>query len=150
MLHLGRLLLGAACLASLLAAVSPAPVPPDSCPRAEISCGSEEECESQAKRRELWVDISGADPAVTPTIKWCVSAGTIVSGQGTGAVVIDASGVKEEYVKVKVVIGGYNRHCPVEDTYLIFLSKGPAGGWESPPAGVGQDVPCGEDATRGR
>jgi hypothetical protein len=36
------------------------------------------------------VSISGWDPDVTPTLEWKVSSGRIVSGQGTGSIVVEA------------------------------------------------------------
>src|SRR3712207_1619657 len=130
MLHITRLLLGAACLAWPLPAASPAP---DSCPRAEISCGGEEQCKSKVRRRELWVNVSGGDPNVTPRFRWCVSEGTLVSGQGTSAVVVDASGAKEEYVTVTVTVFGYDSACEMVDTYYVLLPEGAARSESAPP-----------------
>ena len=148
MLHIGRLLLlGAACLAPPLPAFSPAAAGSD-CPTLEINCGSAEQCQSKARRRELSAWIAGGDPAVTPTFKWCVSAGEIVSGQDTGAVVIDASGVEEEYVTVVVVVGGFPRGCATTETYLMDLSAGPPAAPTPPGGAASRTASCDESGAR--
>jgi len=71
----------------------------------------------------LSVTIAGVSATLTPTLTWCVSAGTIVSGQGTGAVLADASDVQEEYVTVVVVVGRLPKGCPTTETYLMELPE---------------------------
>lgn len=68
--------------------------------------------------------IVGADPRFNPTLQWGVSAGRIVSGQGTSAVKIDTSGAGCDPVTVTLEVGGViPRGCPGVKTYTIEHSK---------------------------
>jgi hypothetical protein len=77
---------------------------PPPCPVVMVSCPSAVD----EKTVTFVVTIAGADPAITPTYKWSVSAGKIVSGQGTSKVTVDAS---ETPLTATVSVGGFNPSC---------------------------------------
>lgn len=116
---------GLALCALLPVAVSPAvssrAASPDSCPRVEIE--RYQAAESTPRKYVLGATISGADPAKTPTYKWCISAGTITRGQGTYSVEIDASGVKAEGITATLMVGSFPWGCNNVATYQIELSE---------------------------
>jgi len=56
-------------------------------------------------------NVTGGDPAVTPTYNWSVSAGTISSGQGTSSITVDTKGLGGQSCTATVDLGGYDRTC---------------------------------------
>lgn len=93
------------------------------CPTFRIVCLGAEKCEGA--NIKLKTELSGAGPRVTPTYKWCVSAGTITSGQDTNSIEIDASHVSDEWITVVVMIGGLDRACLNHDTYKVRSANVP-------------------------
>lgn len=56
--------------------------------------------------------ITGADQSVTPTYNWTVSAGTIVSGQGTAQIIVNANTAgPPQQITATVSVGGYPPEC---------------------------------------
>jgi hypothetical protein len=92
------------------------------CPTVKIKRYQEKE--SGDRRYVLGAQIAGADPRMTPTYKWCISAGTITSGKGTYEIEIDAAGVKDEGITVTVMIGGFPWPCDNVAVYKITLPEG--------------------------
>ena len=86
-----------------------APAPPP-CPTVNVSCPS-----NPVRAGEpitFSANVSGGDPAVTPTYNWTVSAGTISSGQGTSSITVDTTGLADNSnVTATVDVGGYSREC---------------------------------------
>src|SRR5436305_15204801 len=89
---------------------------PDSCPRGHIEASSEPCCGSECTFNG---SVSGWDPAIKPIIKWTVSAGKIISGQGTWSIKVDAGGAcnKTIIVTLKVTGDDLPKACEVEETY---------------------------------
>jgi hypothetical protein len=79
---------------------------------------------AQAGEYLLSAYIAGGDPRFTPTYKWGVSAGFIVSGQGTHSVKINASGTDCPQITVTLEVGGIMPEgCQKTKTYTIERSK---------------------------
>jgi hypothetical protein len=55
--------------------------------------------------------VGGADPAVTYTFRWTVSAGTITSGQNTPSITVDTTGLGGMPVEATVEVGGFPEPC---------------------------------------
>lgn len=72
-------------------------------PSLDVECPARVEAGGRAT---LTVSISGAPHTMEPTYDWRVSAGKIVSGQGTSAIVIEAPGAEAGAVQVAVEVGG--------------------------------------------
>jgi hypothetical protein len=67
---------------------------------------------------------SGGVPAnVTPVYNWTVSAGTIISGQGTDTIKVDTTGLGGQTVRASLSIGGYNLECAADSAVSIPLPK---------------------------
>jgi hypothetical protein len=56
-------------------------------------------------------DVRGGASSVTPTYNWTVSAGSIKSGQGTSAIVVDTADTGGQTITATVDVGGFDRKC---------------------------------------
>jgi hypothetical protein len=67
---------------------------------------------------------TGGVPAnVTPVYNWTVSAGTIISGQGTDTIRVDTTGLAGQTVRASLSMGGYNLECSGDCGVAIPLPK---------------------------
>ena len=100
------------------AAVSP-------CPKVEIQApGNRILREGQPVGFGL--NISGGDPNVVPTIVWNVSAGSILSGQGTRSIQVDTAGTGQyREIVADIWLGGYSGECTVQANATVKV-VGPA------------------------
>ena len=80
-----------------------------SCPTVTVSCPSDSV--KPGTPITFTVNVSGGDTNATPTYNWTVSAGTIMSGQGTNSVTVDTTGLPSSFVTGTVEVGGYDRSC---------------------------------------
>src|SRR5947199_81701 len=55
--------------------------------------------------------ISGGTAGVTPVYNWKVSAGKILSGQGTQTITVDTSGLAGQPISATVEVEGYSLEC---------------------------------------
>ena len=55
--------------------------------------------------------VSGGTPGVTPVYNWKISAGTILSGQGTPTITVDTAGLGGQPISATVEVAGYNLDC---------------------------------------
>jgi hypothetical protein len=123
----GRILVGILCLVSLILLIPHArsharPVPaasPDECPsvaiKAEGDC-----CGSKCK---FIGAVAGWSPWVEPVVRWEVSGGKIVSGQGTTYIKVapHKSRVKPMTVTLRVSGEGLPKACEVEEIYEVAV-----------------------------
>ena len=71
-------------------------------------------------------NIAGGDPNVVPTIVWNVSAGSIVSGQGTKSIQVDTTGAGQyREIMADIWLGGYSGECVVQANAAVKV-VGPA------------------------
>ncbi|MBK7394514.1 MAG: hypothetical protein IPI64_14675 [Chloracidobacterium sp.] len=56
-------------------------------------------------------NVTGGDAKVFPTYNWVVSAGKIVSGQGTPVMTADSTGIDGQSITATVEIGGFDKKC---------------------------------------
>lgn len=67
---------------------------------------------------------TGGVPAnVTPAYNWTVSAGTIITGQGTDTIKVDTTGLAGQTVRASLSMGGYNLECSADCGVSIPLPK---------------------------
>ncbi len=65
----------------------------------------------------LTAQIMGGDKAVTPSILWNVSGGTIRDGQGTRRIDVDSTGAGEyRLIEAELWLGGFPPECPAQST----------------------------------
>lgn len=91
------------------------------CPAIEISCPTDVGIDQPLTFTSRY---SGGIPAnVTPVYNWTVSAGTIISGQGTDTIRVDTTGLAGQSVRASLSMGGYNLECSAECSITIPLPK---------------------------
>jgi hypothetical protein len=56
-------------------------------------------------------NVSGGDPAITPSFEWSVSDGTLSGGQVTSAVTVNTKGVMSKAITATVLVGMYPATC---------------------------------------
>jgi len=67
--------------------------------------------------------FSGGTTGITPAYNWTVSPGTIISGQGTGTVKVDTTGMAGQTIRASLSLGGYNLECYAETAVSIPVPK---------------------------
>jgi hypothetical protein len=60
---------------------------------------------------------------VNPVYNWMVTAGTIISGQGTDTIKVDTTGLAGQTVRATLSMGGYNLECSADCGVTIPLPK---------------------------
>ena len=65
----------------------------------------------------------GSNPSSTPFYNWTVSAGTIITGQGTNTIKVDTTGLAGQTVRATLSIDGYNLECSADCGISIPLPK---------------------------
>lgn len=65
-------------------------------------------------------NLSGGYPAsITPVYNWTVTGGTIISGQGTTSIQVDATGLEGQSITATLSVDGYNQSCTAVCTTQI-------------------------------
>lgn len=83
--------------------------PPPLCPDVSVSCPSGVESQSAIT---FVANVTGGEPDLKPTYNWSVTAGKIVSGQGTSKITIDTSDVpRRQSITATVSVGGLHPAC---------------------------------------
>jgi len=101
--------------------VNPCAVVQPVCPAVEIVCPTyvalDEPLTFSAR-------VTGGVPAnVAAVYNWTVSAGTIMSGQGTDTIRVDTTGIGGQTVRASLSVGGYNLECAADCAISIPLPK---------------------------
>ena len=78
------------------------------CPTFSVSCPDSFDSKQSVT---FEAHVYGGDPTITPTYQWSLSAGKIISGQGTAKVVIDISNMAEQSLTATVTFGGADPGC---------------------------------------
>jgi hypothetical protein len=60
-----------------------------------------------------------------PTYNWTVSAGRIISGQGTPRITVDTNGLAGQTIRADLDLGGYGMPCPASCTTSIPVVNKP-------------------------
>ena len=101
------------CVAFSTATVVVTECPPErpvlTCPNVSVSCP---DVVADDKPVTFTASISGGSANVVPTYTWTVSAGKIISGQGTPSVTVDATGLAGQTIRATLDVGGFNTPCP--------------------------------------
>lgn len=81
---------------------------PPPCPGVSVSCPSKIESKDSLI---FAATVVGGYTEKTPTYKWSLSAGKIISGKATSKITVDVSGLSHDSVTGTVSVGGFNRGC---------------------------------------
>jgi PKD-like domain len=87
------------------------------CPSLSINCPTE--IPEPGKPIIISVSVSGGDPDENPTYKWQVSAGKIISGQGTPQISVDTSGLAGQSITATVEVDGFRLECDKTDSCSV-------------------------------
>lgn len=99
--------------------VRPCPV---TCPSITISCPDTVKVGETITYR---ANVTNLAPAITPTYQWTVSAGRIVSGQGTPSITVDTTGIAGQPINARLSVGGFNMDCSAQCTTQIPYNPEP-------------------------
>jgi len=89
-------------------AICPSFLPdPPPCATVSVSCPSTAESKGSVT---FEATVTGG-PDITPTFKWSLSAGKIISGQGTSKITVDVSSLRHRSVTATVAVGGMDPNC---------------------------------------
>jgi hypothetical protein len=95
--------------------VKPCPVVP-TCPNVSIYCP---DTVTLGAPVNFTVNLSGGTPGITPNFNWSITAGTIISGQGTPSISVDTAGLAGQSITASVEVGGYDLRCPANCTVQL-------------------------------
>ena len=84
------------------------PPPRPVCPNVSIYCPDVQQAGTPIT---FTASVSGGTPGVTPVYNWKVSAGQIISGQGTPTITVDTAGLAGQPITATVEVAGYNLEC---------------------------------------
>lgn len=92
------------------------PPPRPYCPNVSIYCP---DTVALGQPVTFTANVSGGTTGVTPTYRWTVSAGTIISGQDTPSIQVDTAGLGGRSITAKVEVLGYNLDCSASCTAQV-------------------------------
>lgn len=90
--------------------------PEEACPAIQIKAP---DSVPQGSKARVTANLVGG--AGRPTFRWSLTAGTIVSGQGTATIQIDTSGLGGTGISATVDLGGLPRECATTSASASFL-----------------------------
>jgi len=101
----------------------PPPLPPPPvCPTVTVSCP---EAGNENAPVTFTVAITGGTPNITPGYIWTISAGKIISGQGTPSITVDTGGLAGQTVRASVDATGFGTPCPASCSVSIPIINKP-------------------------
>jgi hypothetical protein len=84
------------------------PPPRPVCPNVSIYCPDVQQAGTPVT---FTASVSGGTVGVTPVYNWTVSAGKIISGQGSPTITVDTAGLSGQSIAATVAVEGYNLDC---------------------------------------
>jgi hypothetical protein len=87
----------------------PPPRPEPVCPTVSISCP---EAAKEDAPVTFAATVSGGTAGITPIYNWTVSAGRIISGQGTDRITVDTAGLAGQTIRATLDVAGFGLPCP--------------------------------------
>lgn len=84
------------------------PPPRPVCPNVSIYCPDVQQAGTPIT---FTASVSGGTAGVTPVYNWVISAGKILSGQGTATITVDTAGLAGQPITATVEVAGYNLEC---------------------------------------
>ncbi|HKP36334.1 MAG TPA: hypothetical protein VJT71_05710 [Pyrinomonadaceae bacterium] len=110
---------------SVAVMVTPCPPPPPeppSCPTVSVTCP---DAATENVPVTFTSNLSGGTPGIRPIYNWTVSAGRIISGQGTETISVDTAGLAGQTIRATLDVGGYGAPCPASCTVSIPIEIKP-------------------------
>lgn len=100
----------------------PTPPPPPSCPTVTVTCP---DSATENAPVTFTANLSGGSANVTPTYNWTVSAGRIISGEGTTSITVDTAGLAGQTIRATLDVGGYGMPCPASCSVSLPIDLKP-------------------------
>ena len=109
-------------VAVMLTACPPPPPEPPTCPTVTVTCP-----DSATENAPVTFSstVSGGPGTIRPVYNWTVSAGRIISGQGTESISVDTAGLAGQTIRATLDVGGYGMPCPASCTVSIPIDIKP-------------------------
>jgi hypothetical protein len=82
--------------------------PPPTCPTVRISCP---ETTIAGAPLNFTATVTGGTPNTNVAYNWVLTAGTIISGQGTNSIRVDTTGLAGQSIRATLSMGGYPLDC---------------------------------------
>jgi PKD-like domain len=100
----------------------PPPPPPPTCPTVNVSCP---EAGAENAPVTFTANVSGGTPNMTAGYNWTISAGKIISGQGTPSITVDTTGLAGQTVRANLEVTGFGTPCPASCSVSIPIMNKP-------------------------
>jgi hypothetical protein len=100
----------------------PPPPPPPVCPTVAISCP---EAIKENEPATFAATLTGGTANITPSYNWTISAGRIISGQGTPSISVDTAGLAGQTIRATLDVGGFGTPCPASCAASIPIVNKP-------------------------
>src|SRR5438105_5187087 len=100
----------------------PTPKPQPVCPSVNVSCP---ESATENAPVTFTANVSGGTPEITPNFNWTISAGHIISGQGTPSITVDTTGMAGQTIRATLDVGGFGMPCPASCAVSIPITNKP-------------------------
>jgi hypothetical protein len=100
----------------------PPPRPQPVCPTVSVSCP---EAGKENAPVTFTADVSGGTPGIAPSFNWTISAGRIISGQGSPSITVDTTGLAGQTVRATLDVGGFGMPCPASCAVAIPIVNKP-------------------------
>jgi hypothetical protein len=108
---------------SIIVTDCPPPPPPlPVCPTVTVSCP---DAATENAPATFTATVSGGSSTMAPTYNWTVSAGRIISGQGTTSITVDTAGLAGQTIRANLDVGGYGTPCPASCATSIPIVNKP-------------------------
>lgn len=92
------------------------------CPTVNVTCP---DSVAENQPATFTATLSGGTANITPTYNWNISAGRIVSGQGTPSITVDTAGLAGQTIRATLDIGGFGVPCPASCATSIPIANKP-------------------------
>lgn len=109
-------------VAVMLTACPPPPPEAPTCPTVSVTCP---DSATENVPVTFSSTVTGGTGTIRPVYNWTVSAGRIISGQGTESISVDTAGLAGETIRATLDVGGYGMPCPASCTVSIPIEMKP-------------------------
>ena len=92
------------------------------CPTVNVSCP---DTATENAPVTFTATLSGGSANITPSYNWTVSAGRIISGQGTPSITVDTAGMAGQTIRASLDVGGFGTPCPASCAVSIPIQNKP-------------------------
>jgi hypothetical protein len=89
------------------------------CPTVGVSCPDRI---NDGDATTFTADVRGGDESIPATYNWSVSAGTIMSGQGTPSITVNTNGLGRQTLTATVRVGGYPPECNMSGSCSVSVA----------------------------